>query len=220
MSVLNRIRQKISSIKDDELSSEGSMHEISIPEAIIASKKSSRDTQDTRAYEALMYKQKMLAFRKTHDVSVFETRPQLDDDLNDFTNNFIADLDETVFQKSWGRLNREHKINRILHFVQRMSQERQLNEDQMKYFRRLLITAFRNRQITTKDSVIYDAGKGELVSIKKLIWVNDIPSFEEKRGDERKEGESLQNQMIDRTIIRTVVKQPLIIKKLPSATMD
>ena|SRR3989338_1720581 len=220
MSVLNRIRQEISRFKDDELSSEGSMHEISIPEAIIASKKSSRDTQETRTYENLMYKQKMLAFRKTHDVSVFdqtEPPPPLDN-LNDFTHNFIEDLDETVFKKSWGRLNKEHKINRILHFVQRVTQERQLNDEQMKYIRRLLITSLRNRQITTKDSVEYDVEKGELVNIKKLVWVNDVPTFENPSGVgasrsdfDTKPVATPQNEI---PVTRTVVKHPLIIKKL------
>jgi len=174
MSILNKIKGEIRKIKKSD---ERDTSQITVPEAIIATRKTVRNQDSARVYDNLMYQQRMLAFRKTHDANALSesNRAPDIDDLSGFTNNFLEDLDDSVFQQSWGRLNKEHKINRVLHFVNETAVSRNLPIDLIKKLRRLLIKGIIDKKITRKNDVDYVDGK--IVSIKALQWSQDGEPF-------------------------------------------
>jgi len=167
MGFLSQIRAKVESATQ-KCDDTPTLKPISVPEVIIATTKSSRDNENTYAYNQLMHKQKMLAFRKTRDADVFNNNI-----ITDFTNNFYEDLDESIYQKTWGRLNKEHKINRLLKYVMTLSSEMKLSDSTTKSLRKLLISGITNNKITRKDDVKYDSEKGEIISIPSLDWGED-----------------------------------------------
>ena len=79
MSLIKQIREQIQSTsqREESESEKSEVIPISIPEAILSSKKTSRETKTNFAYQQLLYKQKMLHFRKTHDVAALEDKPSL-----------------------------------------------------------------------------------------------------------------------------------------------
>ena len=84
--------------------------------------------------------------------------------------NLLEDLDLKCYQRPWGKLEHELKINRAMHYVHREIKSKDLNDVESKHLRILLVNAINNRTITKKNEVNYNESTGELLQVFRLVY--------------------------------------------------
>jgi len=82
--------------------------------------------------------------------------------------NLLEDIDLSCYQRPWGKLEHELKINRAMQFVQEQISLHGLSKVQSKQLRILLVKAINKRLITKKSDVVYDTEQGKLIQIYNL----------------------------------------------------
>ncbi len=87
---------------------------------------------------------------------------------NEIFEQEIFDPEIDSFKKPWGKLNKQNKLNRTMKYIKEIEKRDNLNPDQTKKLRILLINAIENRLITRKSDVEYCEEKGEILRIDTL----------------------------------------------------
>lgn len=77
--------------------------------------------------------------------------------------------EDYLYLKPWTKLNPIHKIIKIKEFVNQLNTK---NEEDKQELKDKLITMVKNKLLTKKDSVLYDASKGKIISIPDLEFKN------------------------------------------------
>lgn len=84
--------------------------------------------------------------------------------------NLLEDMCIESYRKPWGKLENQLKINRVMHFAKDKILEYELNDEESKKLRVLLINLINNRMITKKTDVEYDIENGRLTAINGLLF--------------------------------------------------
>ena len=80
------------------------------------------------------------------------------------------------FQKSWTKLDKGSKLNRLTVFIEKESEDKNLNEESKKKLKRLLFHVCENGSLNKVNDVEYSDETYEITSIKNLIYDKDKKS--------------------------------------------
>ena len=181
---VDNIRKKIKSLEEEEYIINNKP--IEIPPEISLLLKNSNNAQSPKDYQILLQKQKQMQFMNKANNTSDNPEHLLSAESESQNNttirfgpgaNLLEDLDIKCYQRQWGKLEHELKINRAMHFVKREIQDKKLTEEQSKALRILLVYAINNRIITKKAEVDYDVATGELKQIYKLCFDESTKAY-------------------------------------------
>jgi hypothetical protein len=89
---------------------------------------------------------------------------------NTNTNNESEVLnDDTLYKKSWNKLNVIHKIIKIKEFVNNIKLDNELDKTNLK---NKLIELIHNKNLTKKEKVKYDQINGKIISLIDLQYID------------------------------------------------
>ena len=91
--------------------------------------------------------------------------------------NLLSDLGLESFQKPWGKLDANLKINRLMKYAEKLQVDHALDESSFKKLRIILIDAVNNRKITRKNDVQYNEELGQIMDIKGLSFDPETKTF-------------------------------------------
>ena len=81
------------------------------------------------------------------------------------------------FQKSWVKLDKGSKLNRLSLFIEKESEDKELSEDSQKKLKKLLFHVCENGSLNKVNDVEYSDETYEIISIKNLIYDEDKKSY-------------------------------------------
>ena len=81
------------------------------------------------------------------------------------------------FQKSWTKLDKGSKLNRLSLFIEKECEDKNLNEDSKKKLKKLLFHVCENGLLNKVNDVEYSDETYEIISIKNLIYDEDKKSY-------------------------------------------
>ena len=81
------------------------------------------------------------------------------------------------FQKSWTKLDKGSKLNRLSLFIEKECEDKDLSEDGKKKLKKLLFHVCENGSLNKVNDVEYSDETYEIVSIKNLIYDEDKKSY-------------------------------------------
>lgn len=81
------------------------------------------------------------------------------------------------FQKSWTKLDKGSKLNRLSLFIEKECEDKDLSEDGKKKLKKLLFHVCENGSLNKVNDVEYSDEIYEIVSIKNLIYDEDKKSY-------------------------------------------
>ena len=81
------------------------------------------------------------------------------------------------FQKSWTKLDKGSKLNRLTLFIEKECEDKDLSEDGKKKLKKLLFHVCENGSLNKVNDVEYSDEIYEIVSIKNLIYDEDKKSY-------------------------------------------
>jgi hypothetical protein len=84
--------------------------------------------------------------------------------------NLVSDIGIENFQKTWGKLDANLKINRLMKYAEKLQIDYALEEPSFKNLRIILIDSVNNRKITRKNDVQYNEELGQIMDIKGLTY--------------------------------------------------
>ena len=84
---------------------------------------------------------------------------------------------ESRFKKSWAKLDKGSKLNRITLFIEREVSDKELSEDSQKKLKKLLFHVCENGSLNKVNDVEYSEETYEIVSIKNLIYDENKESY-------------------------------------------
>tara|TARA_Y100001970_G_scaffold283842_1_gene399948 strand:+ start:1941 stop:2324 length:384 start_codon:yes stop_codon:yes gene_type:complete len=81
------------------------------------------------------------------------------------------------FQKSWVKLDKGSKLNRLTHFIENETANKNLNEEGEKKLKKLLFHFCENGSLNKVNDVEYCDETYEIISIKNLIYDENKKSY-------------------------------------------
>ena len=84
---------------------------------------------------------------------------------------------ESRFKKSWAKLDKGSKLNRITLFIEREVADKELGEDSQKKLKKLLFHVCENGSLNKVNDVEYSEETYEIISIKNLIYDENKKSY-------------------------------------------
>ncbi|MEX0595420.1 MAG: hypothetical protein WD512_02890, partial [Candidatus Paceibacterota bacterium] len=109
------------------------------------------------------------------------------------SDNLISDIGIENFQKTWGKLDANLKINRLMKYAAKLQIDYALEEASFKNLRIILIDSVNNRKITRKNDVQYNEELGQIMDIKGLTYDPESklftydPNLKKDKGKTKKE---------------------------------
>ena len=90
--------------------------------------------------------------------------------------NAVEKEKDNRFQKSWTKLDKGSKLNRLSLFIEKECEDKNLNEDGKKKLKKLLFHVCENGSLNKVNDVEYSDETYEIISIKNLIYDGDKKS--------------------------------------------
>lgn len=84
---------------------------------------------------------------------------------------------ESRFKKSWAKLDKGSKLNRLTLFIESEVSDKELSEDSQKKLKKLLFHVCENGSLNKVNDVEYSEETYEIVSIKNLIYDENKKSY-------------------------------------------
>ncbi len=115
---------------------------------------------------------------------------------------------EERFNKSWSKLDKGTKVNRLNLFVKKQKINNELNDDQEKQLKILLIQSFENGSLNKSSDIEYSIEDKEILNIKNLEFDEKNKKYKFIIGKKKKKingGKSKSN--IDRHFNRSKEKK-------------
>tara|TARA_B100001063_G_C16463905_1_gene404500 strand:- start:234 stop:623 length:390 start_codon:yes stop_codon:yes gene_type:complete len=81
------------------------------------------------------------------------------------------------FQKSWTKLDKGSKLNRLSLFIEKECEDKDLSEDGKKKLKKLLFHVCENCSLNKANDVEYSDETYEIINIKNLIYDEDKKSY-------------------------------------------
>jgi len=107
------------------------------------------------------------------------------------------------FNKSWSKLDKGSKLNRIIIFIQEEKDKNELNENQAKQLKKLLFLLCDNGSLNKTGDVEYCDQKNNILNIKNLIYDEDTKKYEFKMPIKQIKSSSKSKSNIDRHFSRS-----------------
>lgn len=84
---------------------------------------------------------------------------------------------DSRFKKSWAKLDKGSKLNRLTLFIESEVTDKELSEDSQKKLKKLLFHVCENGSLNKATDVEYSKEMYEIVSIKNLIYDENKESY-------------------------------------------
>lgn len=84
---------------------------------------------------------------------------------------------ESRFKKSWAKLDKGSKLNRLTLFIESEVSDKELSEDSQKKLKKLLFHVCENGSLNKVNDVEYSEETYEIISIKNLIYDENKKSY-------------------------------------------
>ena len=81
------------------------------------------------------------------------------------------------FQKTWVKLDKGSKLNRLTLFIEKESEDKDLSEEGKKKLKKLLFHVCDNGSLNKVNDVEYSEETYEIINIKNLIYDEDKKSY-------------------------------------------
>ena len=107
------------------------------------------------------------------------------------------------FNKSWSKLDKGSKLNRITIFIQEEKDKNDLNENQTKQLKKLLFLLCGNGSLNKTGDVEYCDKKNHILNIKNLIYDEDTQKYEFNMPIKQVKSSSKSKSNIDRHFSRS-----------------
>lgn len=109
-------------------------------------------------------------YKKMKDISPIEdnTNTEINTEQNTETEGLYSE--DFVYKKPWNKMNIIHKKLKMEEFVNTLSID---DVDIKKHLKTQLVTMLKNKQLTKKNEVEYDATNGRIISIPALKFKNN-----------------------------------------------
>ena len=109
-------------------------------------------------------------YKKMKDISPIEdnTNTEINTEQNTETEGLYSE--DFVYKKPWNKMNIIHKKLKMEEFVNTLSID---DVDIKKHLKTQLVSMLKNKQLTKKNEVEYDATNGRIVSIPALKFKNN-----------------------------------------------
>lgn len=91
--------------------------------------------------------------------------------------NAVEKEKDNRFQKSWTKLDKGSKLNRLSLFIEKECEDKDLSEDGKKKLKKLLFHVCENGSLNKVNDVEYSDETYEIISIKNLIYDEDKKSY-------------------------------------------
>ena len=91
--------------------------------------------------------------------------------------NAVEKEKDNRFQKSWTKLDKGSKLNRLTLFIEKECEDKDLSEDGKKKLKKLLFHVCENGSLNKVNDVEYSDETYEIVSIKNLIYDEDKKTY-------------------------------------------
>ncbi len=125
-----------------------------------------------------MYYNNLETHAKKHriDINLPNTQIEQDYDDNTFTPTLTEEpstetnLDDFVYKKPWNKLNIIHKIIKMKEFVNELNIE---DSEMKKHLKTQLVSMLKNKKLTKKSDVDYDAVNGKIITVHSLQCKNN-----------------------------------------------
>lgn len=91
--------------------------------------------------------------------------------------NAVEKEKDNRFQKSWTKLDKGSKFNRLTLFIEKETEDKELSEDSQKKLKKLLFHVCENGSLNKVNDVEYSDETYEIISIKNLIYDEDKKSY-------------------------------------------
>jgi hypothetical protein len=107
-------------------------------------------------------------YKKIKDMSPIEDNTEINTEPNTETEGLYSE--DFVYKKPWNKMNIIHKKLKMEEFVNNLSID---DVDIKKHLKTQLVTMLKNKQLTKKNEVEYDATNGHIISIPSLKFKNN-----------------------------------------------
>lgn len=114
-------------------------------------------------YKDFQFKQKKIDDRKKN-----KPVPSKSKEIENF-DKFFEDEVSTMYNKSWSKLDKLMRKNRLNLFITNFCEENELDDGKKENLRILVFNEFENDYLNKKSEVDYDEEKAEIISLKNLI---------------------------------------------------
>jgi hypothetical protein len=110
------------------------------------------------------------------EINLPKTNIQQNYDDNTFTPTLTEEpatetnLDDFMYKKPWNKLNIIHKIIKMKEFVNELNIE---DTEMKKHLKTQLVTMLKNKKLTKKSDVDYDAVNGKIITVHSLQCKNN-----------------------------------------------
>lgn len=91
--------------------------------------------------------------------------------------NAVEKEKDNRFQKSWTKLDKGSKLNRLSLFIEKETEDKELSEDSKKKLKKLLFHVCEYGSLNKVNDVEYSDETYEIISIKNLIYDEDKKSY-------------------------------------------
>ena len=81
-----------------------------------------------------------------------------------------SNVDDFMYKKPWNKLNIIHKIIKMKEFVNELNIE---DSEMKKHLKNQLVTMLKNKKLTKKSDVDYDAVNGRIITVHSLQCKNN-----------------------------------------------
>jgi hypothetical protein len=130
-----------------------------------------------------MYHNNLEIHAKKHkiDINLPKSTVHQDYDDNTFTPTLTEEpttetnVDDFVYKKPWNKLNIIHKIIKMKEFVNELKIE---DNEMKKHLKTQLVSMLKNKKLTKKSDVDYDAVNGKIITVHSLQCKNNTYNFQ------------------------------------------
>jgi len=84
---------------------------------------------------------------------------------------------QTRFTKSWAKLERGNKLNRMNEFIESEKEKRELNDDEYKQLQQLLIGLFNKAAFSKSSEIDYCDKETKIISIVNLKYDTETKKY-------------------------------------------
>ena len=114
-------------------------------------------------YRDFQFKQKKIDDKKKN-----KPVPSTSKEIDDFE-KFFEDEVSTMYNKSWSRLDKLMRKNKLKEFIKKFCDDNDLDSEKSENFKKLVLNEYEYDFLNKKSEVDYDEKEATIVSLKNLI---------------------------------------------------
>jgi len=123
--------------------------------------------QSLSLYKKIQSEKQSNEYRRSGNVNVFKDQPLMLERYDPVAHQNATNQAE--YNRSWSKLDKQQKLNRLMAYVNKLRDDMQLNKDEVIQLRTTLVNAINNKIITRKNDVEYCDKTASILKIPGLM---------------------------------------------------